>query len=411
MKNINLPKIAEYSTVFSSLLLTAALMFEIGRVRIAVILFFCSFIADIIINKRWQNVKWDKSKPIFIAMVLYYLLGWIWHPFETNDFHLFNQEIENRLPFIAFGVIGLIGWITPKLKPQYIAIVMIITSLSCTFWSWYTLFTSDTLPTNFAEYQHMFILHRVNSHMVYNIYLNTTILFSIYALLHTSKLKCRIAYITSILALYAILLTSEGRVGFFTSNLLIFGLISYLIFRFKKLTIAIPYTLMVIVAFLLVIMSHKKIKDTSHDPRIAIWQNAISVIKEKPIIGHGINDARILFLENRENNAWFAEYMSHLKNNKKNTLTAHPHNVFINAMMEFGIIGLFLLLFIYAYPLFVLKGKRFVYTIGLIIIIGVQSLFESYTSWGVPLMLFLWFLTYWYNTPLLNSQVEKLEEE
>lgn len=394
MGKFNIPKIVEYSTVATSLLLAASLIFEIGLVRIPVTLFCCSVFADIIINRRWKNAKWDKSKLIFIAMILYYLLGWVSHSFETENLDLFYREIENRLPFIAFGIIGLLGWVTPKLKPQHIAIVMIATSLICTLWSWTTMLMIEELPNNFGEYQHLFIEHRVNSHMVYNIYLNTTILFSIYSLLHTSKFKSKIAYGSAIAVLYAILLTTEGRVGFFTANLLIFGFISYLVFRRKKILFTIPYTVIAIILFDVVIMSHEKVKDSADDPRIAIWENTINLIKEKPIFGHAINGARIAFIENRYNNEEFAHYLNFLDEENKDIVDAHPHNVFLNSMLEFGIIGILLLGFIYAYPLFVLRGERFVYTIGFIMIIGVQSLFESYTSWGVPLMLFLWLLTY-----------------
>lgn len=411
MGKFNIPKIVEYSTVATSLLLAASLIFEIGLVRIPVTLFCCSVFADIIINRRWKNAKWDKSKLIFIAMILYYLLGWVSHSFETENLDLFYREIENRLPFIAFGIIGLLGWVTPKLKPQHIAIVMIATSLICTLWSWTTMLMIEELPNNFGEYQHLFIEHRVNSHMVYNIYLNTTILFSIYSLLHTSKFKSKIAYGSAIAVLYAILLTTEGRVGFFTANLLIFGFISYLVFRRKKILFTIPYTVIAIILFDVVIMSHEKVKDSADDPRIAIWENTINLIKEKPIFGHAINGARIAFIENRYNNEEFAHYLNFLDEENKDIVDAHPHNVFLNSMLEFGIIGILLLGFIYAYPLFVLRGERFVYTIGFIMIIGVQSLFESYTSWGVPLMLFLWLLTYLYNTPLLGKNKSLLNKE
>ncbi|MFI3296501.1 MAG: O-antigen ligase family protein [bacterium] len=411
MGKFNIPKIVEYSTVATSLLLAASLIFEIGLVRIPVTLFCCSVFADIIINRRWKNAKWDKSKLIFIAMILYYLLGWVSHSFETENLDLFYREIENRLPFIAFGIIGLLGWVTPKLKPQHIAIVMIATSLICTLWSWTTMLMIEELPNNFGEYQHLFIEHRVNSHMVYNIYLNTTILFSIYSLLHTSKFKSKIAYGSAIAVLYAILLTTEGRVGFFTANLLIFGVISYLVFRRKRLLFTIPYTAIAIILFGAVIMSHEKVKDSADDPRIAIWENTINLIKEKPIFGHAINGARIAFIENRYNNEEFAHYLNFLEEENKDIVDAHPHNVFLNSMLEFGIIGILLLGFIYAYPLFVLRGERFVYTIGFIMIIGVQSLFESYTSWGVPLMLFLWLLTYLYNTPLLGKNKSLLNKE
>ncbi len=153
----------------------------------------------------------------------------------------------------------------------------------------------------------------------------------------------------------------------------------------------------------MVIMSHEKVKKSAHDPRIAIWENTINLIKEKPIFGHGINNARIEFLENKYNNKAFASYLYGLQEENKDILDAHPHNIFLNAMLEFGIIGILLLGFIYTYPLFIVRDKRFIYTIAFIMIIGVQSLFESYTSWGVPLMLFCWLLTYLYNTPLLET--------
>ena len=121
----------EWINVLSAIYLIITFVFPFEYQRPALYAYFSSLAIDIIINQRYKNVEWHKSKLVFIPMILFYLTIWIWHIFEDTAIYQFTFAVENRLPFLIFGILGLFTNINPKLRPQYIAIPMLITPILC----------------------------------------------------------------------------------------------------------------------------------------------------------------------------------------------------------------------------------------------------------------------------------------
>lgn len=112
------------------------------------------------------------------------------------------------------------------------------------------------------------------------------------------------------------------------------------------------------------VLSRDEIKGTNL--RVSIWYEAIDLINEKPILGHGIGDAKKDLLNSYQING--------LEQALKENLNVH--NDFLEVGVKLGLIGLLLLLIILSYPLFAGSTNKSIY-LFFFLIIGVHFLFES----------------------------------
>ena len=141
-----------------------------------------------------------------------------------------------------------------------------------------------------------------------------------------------------------------------------FSLYIILLIINKKLIL--PIIALSIICTTFIISNHQRIKqiDSSKIPRIAIWEHAIKIIKEKPILGYGVSDGRIKFVDDTNTNENFYNHYLKYFNQKhpelKNEYQVHPHNVFLESMIEFGIIGLFLICSIMIIPMLFTSKKK-----------------------------------------------------
>lgn len=390
----------EWINVLSAIYLIITFVFPFEYQRPALYAYFSSLTIDIIINQRYKNVEWHKSKLVFIPMILFYLAIWIWHIFEDTAIYQFTFAVENRLPFLIFGILGLFTNINPKLKPQYIAIPMLITPILCAAYLIISkIQISNILASDFSYYQNQFELYRISvlkaSHMDFNLYMNLAILFGLYAL-YTFKEKWLKVIISICMTLtFGLLLTSEGRVGFFTGAILLSGSIAFYI-KQQKTKLILPTFFLIIFCLMFVITNHKHIKNTSinEDTRVAIWEHAFKVIKEKPILGYGVSDGRTAFINNTDKDEkFYTNYLLIYSQSPKchSIYRAHPHNVFLESIIEFGIIGLILICSIMILPIISTKGKQRLFVTILIFIFGLQSMFEVLRDYLPPIYL-SWFL-------------------
>ncbi len=392
-----LPATVEWINVLSAIYLISSLILPFEYQKPAMYFYFTTLGLDIIINQRYKNVKWNNAKWTFIAMVLFYLCIWIWHPFENSNLPHFKSVYENRLPYIVFGILGLFTNINPRLKLQYFAIPMALMSIICTIY----LITAkidifNNPPASFIQYQRFFEYHRAttlsNSHMSFNLYLNFAIMFSVYAIQKFEQKRLKIITAIGLLAIYIILLTSEGRIGFFTGNVLILTFIGYLITKNNKKLVA-PLLAISAIVLLFMINNHSRAKELTigEDPRIGVWEHSIKIIKGKPILGYGVSDGRKTFIENISPDEKIATQYLEMFPLLKNTYTPHSHSVFIESTIEFGIFGLILISLIFLLPIIFTQGEKRIFTCTLIFIFAIQSLFEILGP-NLPNIYLCWFL-------------------
>ena len=120
----------------------------------------------------------------------------------------------------------------------------------------------------------------------------------------------------------------------------------------------------------------RKEKINSLNARIIIWQNALQVIKQHPILGVGIGDTDTE-LENQY---------------KKNGVdfTFGTHNQYIYAQLSMGIVGLLLLLAILLTPLYYGIKNRYFPLIGFSVAVMINLLFENMLTRNAGLMFIPW---------------------
>lgn len=359
-----------------------------------------TMVLDFFYNKRWKGVKpFDKYRWIFIPMIFYYLCIWLWHPFEESNLPLFKYVAENRLPFLIFGLLGLFSNINPRFKPQQLAISMSVSGILVTFWILF--FGTDlgyNIPESIKDYQQIFAKCRVEnfgSHMTFNLFFNTTIVCLIYCLLHASRKIWTAVYTILLVILYAILLTTEGRTGFVTANVLVSFLICYKIWKYNKYMLA-PVVMICVIAGLVLVNNQTRFKqfDVNTNARRFIWKTALHVIKEKPILGYGVSDGRKAYVDYSITDYEFCNYYywGFAESRPDEDLYVHhPHNMLLNSMLEFGIVGLILFLSMFLFPFFTLKSECRAYVLLFCFTFGMQAMMES-PGQHLPPIMFCWFI-------------------
>ena len=391
-----LPNWVEWINLLSAIYLVVTLILPFKFQYPALCAYFTSVGLDIIINRRYTDVKWTKISYIFLAMILFYLCIWIWHPFENNNIHRFEHLIEERLPFLVFGILGLFTTLNPRLKLEYLALPMLITSIVCSFYILYKTQHHTDPPLSFAEYQRLFEHYRLASmkstHMDFNLYLNFSIMTGFYAIYTFSKKWLKFICLICIFVIFGFLITSEGRVGFVTGNVLIFGFLCYNTIKYNKKLI-IPIITISAITICVLLNNHQRMKEVpfSKDPRSAIWVHSIDIIKMRPILGYGVDDGRKIFIDYKGKDDILTERYLNQFPHLKGTYLGHPHSVFIESTIEFGIIGLILICSIMFLPIVFTRGKKQLFTSILIFIFGFQACFEVLWMFLPPIFL-CWFL-------------------
>jgi len=194
-------------------------------------------------------------------------------------------------------------------------------------------------------------VNSVNSHMVFNLYLNIALVSIWYILTRSWKRTIwwkLILYFSALTFIFGILSISEGRIGLVTGFSLMLSFIFFEIWKRKKLM---GIVLMFLIPFLLFGVLHHRERMTEKyiktEPRVFLWEAALSVIKEKPIFGYGISNAQEQYDIAR------AKYQTEeYRLSWKHIRILTSHNQFLQTPMEFGILGLIILLFLFFYPIF-----------------------------------------------------------
>lgn len=101
--------------------------------------------------------------------------------------------------------------------------------------------------------------------------------------------------------------------------------------------------------------------------RLMIWEEALDLVKEKPILGYGTGSSKSILTEKYKQKG-----MSFAEKGKYNA-----HNQFLQSGIENGILGIISLLALILIPAFIaFKYKNFI-ALGIPILIGINFLFES----------------------------------
>ena len=347
--------------------------------------FFASYLIEILTDKKWENFRFDKIKLYYLVMAMFFLLAIIYLPFEKTNTYT-SIILERRLALIGFAVVGFFG-VNALYKLNYFLYAFILTSVTAILYLLFYrigIYELITNPEPFKLFAEKRILY-VGSHMKVNLYLIISIIGIWHILRNNWKNRSRwirISLITALAIILTTLLISEGRAGFIIGVL--FSLIFILIetyTRWKKAGIA--YAILLPILFAGIISQQQRLAEdlVSNDPRTFLWKSAWEVIKERPLLGHGVCDAQVTFDEKKylyQTNE-FQEY-SVLMEQSRNEKYQDSHNQYLQVMMEFGIFGLIFLLFLFIYPIFAVGKNKRLFNIFIVSLCMFLSVFDMYIT-------------------------------
>ncbi len=393
IKNLTLRNFITYLHIFSLWLLAISFAFRVGWGKhlfstVVLISAGVTFIAEYIINRRWKEWKWTNNKWLWIAFIAYYLYLYIWQIASPLTPH-FKFVMSERLPFVVCGILGLIGF-SPQIKLKPIGIIFLLTSIFTSLW---IILRGDGIDFFFLPLEQQrttFMYYRImwiNSHMYYNIYLNVSLLMAFWLFRegHLSRWWKLLLLLSACWILYIIAI-SEGRVGFITALLLTAAMIILLLFRwYQKLLL--PLIIMYIIGCIFIAQQHNRLDFdfVKLDPRWIIWNEQLDVIAQHPIIGNGVCEAKNQLIDN------VLEYDNLRYRWGARPQRIQPHNAFLEAWGDFGIIGLATILFIFLFPVTMQPKKMRTYILLLIVIFAIQSMFDTFFGtlmYGIVLILF-----------------------
>lgn len=323
--------------------------------------FWGSYLIELLADKKWQNLRLGRVQLYFAGMAVFFLLAILYYPFDTHLY--FKVLLERRYALLGFAIVGFFG-LNDKFRLSYFIHALILVSL---FNIVYILWHIDPFwkvfnPDNADIFAHT-RNRLVNLHMGFNHYLNLSIIGIWYIIKYSwSRLSkwLKGGYVAAMCLFFYFLLISEGRAGFLFSIFLMMSFVSVEVWQKRKqikTLAALSYPILLLVLFLMA-TQHDRIKNNHmfRDERVNLWAAAFDVIKESPITGNGMSRAQELFDQAS------VEHQSPFFKHQRNTAFRHviidSHNQFTQTAMEFGIIGVALLGFLLAYPLFIVEKHR-----------------------------------------------------
>lgn len=311
------------------------------------------FVLDYLINKRWQGWYWSRGKLVYVSMLLIFiimLLWQIWDPTPPTEY--FVHILERNLMFLVVGIMGIVGF-SDKLRLKYLGYAMLLSCLIIICVNiYFYISTFGFKDFTIERFNHMRVIH-INSHMVINLYMNTSLIIGAHLLKKNIPFWTRIVIIISMLFIVGYILLSVGRVGYVTLLLLVFIYTIFSVWKYSKLRWIIVACLSVVVSILLLTHSRLDKNKVLHDPRFAIWDYSIRMSEKHPILGYGLSTLSVEYVEGMyEDDVAYNYFVKPLMAQpvfavlNKTMETHHPHNAFLMMYLAFGVVGLLALLFL-----------------------------------------------------------------
>ena len=376
--------VVHWFNLLAALFLTATMMFEFVDVPWGLLpqfLFFSSYIVEFFLDKKWKRVTLNKTHLYFLVMFGFFGLALVYYPFDSTTY--FRVLLERRYALAGFAFVGFFG-VNDKYKLSYFLNLFVVTSLLIIA---YLLVVRIGLPDFFESEQKIRLFNRtrtayVNQHMGFNLFLDLA-LVSIWYLFKSSwrlmPIWKRIVYMVSTGLFLSCLLISEGRAGFLITIVLVCVIIGFELWeRLSKWGLLVAFILVVIaIGFA---SQHQRIRNMriEGDPRVFLWQSAWTVIKEKPLLGHGISTAQEHFNIERERNQT-SSFEYEVKTMWPDVII-DSHNQVTQTWMEFGLLGVCFLMYLWLSPLLIVDKKRRLFTLLMLLLCVNQAMFNPFIT-------------------------------
>lgn len=370
------------------------------------IAFFATWVVETIVEQRWREIRVARWQwLLFGAFAAYYLLTILYYPIE-HDRTYWSEQVERRVPFIVFALIGILGVNKHYRFREFAwvgAAVSIYAVLSILFVhiGWEAL-QNDPAPKNL--YYSTF-LETYGPHMEWNLYMNMTILMLV--MQWGDEQLPRWAQVLSLCLippLYIAITFSIGRIGVITTQVLILLCLIRLIPQRLQIVRWGIVAVCLIGAIFLVTFNPRISTDSfqNENPRKAFWPRCIEMIQERPLIGRGssstVVEMREMLTEEMNEEIVQDEWLKKYIDNPRTAIwAAHPHNQWLQVAMEYGVSGILCTMLILLYPFYFLhRSAHPILSCGFIFAINMQLMTECFqvigTNFGLCFYLTIWCL-------------------
>jgi len=321
--------------------------------RIGLYVLGVGYVADYVCNMRWRQIRWDRSKWIYVVMLAFVAMFFIREWFDPTELtHYAYSQFHLHEWFLYIGIAGLLGF-SDKLQLRHVTYVMLATSVVMMLAAIGYYYLTDECHDMSAFYRfNMLRAYHINSHMVVNLYINTAIILT-FSELHSEPSRWRKGLLIAVvLFLWGMIMLSDGRIGQATSLLIMVGCGINALPRKHWYVGPVLGVLFAIGAGLFMANNPRvSLQRITHDPRFAIYDYSWRMIEKKPVEGYGLSTLSVQYVEEAyQDSVMYNGYITHMMANAdfarlgKTMMTHHAHNAFLHYWLAFGIAGPLLLL-------------------------------------------------------------------
>ncbi len=337
-------------------------------------LFGVPWLAEMIMSGRWRY-HFRIEHLLSYAMILFFAFELIYLPNE-GDIYL-KKLMEKRYPLLLFAVTGLFGY-SDKLTYKRVVDTMVAVSAFAVIavivnaGAWHLIVDSGR-TTAFSESRTAI----VNAHMMFNFYLNAAFIGMWWIWFRCGeKTKWRgVLYSAATLLTLFALVFGDGRSGLLIFIALVVTFVAIGCWsRFRWKTVLILVMLAGIGSAIVMCNARFRQYGFHNEAREGYWKAAFELIEKKPLMGYGVNNAQEEY--DKVNMKYQTDDMPHLWYIENNCTFIDTHNQFIQSTLEFGLVGLLVLLSLYVLPVVVADRKCRI----LVLILVAMSLLQSMTD-------------------------------
>ncbi len=356
---------------------------------IAVYILLGTCLLDCFVSGTYKEFKWRNSikEWLFLLMVLFYLLQFIFYPIGTH-LDYFHQISEDRLSFLFIGIIGIMG-INKKVKLEYIAWTFVVVAFIC------SVFLLSFIPskpdyTILSIYISTIRISNFSSHMHFNLFINTSIIFAFFLIRRYNHYLIKTFFTIAIIVFLSTISVSEGRIGMISGYIITLVILTYYLWKWHKISVLLG--LIPLMFFSNIILSNSKlnINTVKNDPRLKIWEYTISEIQEHTW-GMGASSAAYTMIDLLQEKIESGELTDETVTKavlKRSSYGAHSHNQYLQTLLEYGPIGLIVLLAILILPIFARNDNLRIYIGAFCLLCATQLITDIFVS-GVLIIGFL----------------------
>ncbi len=345
--------------------------------RVSMAFFIVTYVADVILTKRYKQIAWDYRLLYFLVMLALFMLGFVYVPFSHTDVW-FQPMMELRLPLLIFSIVGVFG-LNSKHRFSYFVHIMPILAF---IYSIYVLagVNIGSFFSHGADRSYLFQIARIerlNQHMKYNFFMNTAVLCFVWIFVgyKFSKLKTVFYSLLMVIPVYTLFIT-EGRSGFLAFLMVCVSIILYYTIKFRKWIMLGIYLFLFLgaAAYSLTTKWRLAPEQVKAEPRLFLWNDvALPLILERPVAGYGVSDAQSETMRLKDEKLPPELEQLWTPDNRVDV-----HNQYLQTFLEFGVIGEIMLLFLYIFPIALVSGKRRAFMIVFVMLSMWQSFFDLF---------------------------------